>query len=216
MTGSVALGLQSCMDCYQDLKKRPWTIKASSFSSHEAPRPYLRFFSRRKCRGDVCQTFRKALQYIVINQSMHADETTFSNLPLRAKAQGLAHSPSNLEMLEAIGKLHDSAPGASRLRASAWKASAGYDSSTDAIYGFIQIYEILNSRIQLRTRAARAVQSCTDDGVRMWMLVLCGNDEVAKSGRTGITTAYIEDMLPRERTMDCIRICLLGHKRNLL
>ena len=49
------------------------------------------------------------------------DETILSNLPLRATAQGLDHTPSKLEMLEAIGKLHDSAPGASGLRASAWK-----------------------------------------------------------------------------------------------
>ena len=50
----------------------------------------------------------------------------------------------------------------------------------------------------------------TDDSVRMWMPVLCANDEVAKSGRTGITTAYTEDMLSRERTMDCIMHCSLG------
>ena len=30
------------------------------------------------------------------------------------------------------------------------------------------------------------------------------NDEVANRGRTAITTAYTEDMLSRERTMDCI------------
>jgi len=67
------------------------------------------------------------------------DEIILPNLPLRATAQGLDHTPSKLEMLEAIGKLHDSAPGASGLRASAWKALAGlgYDSSADAIYGFI-------------------------------------------------------------------------------
>ena len=29
------------------------------------------------------------------------------------------------------------------------------------------------------------------------------NDEVARSGRTGVATAYIEKMLSRERTMDC-------------
>ena len=40
--------------------------------------------------------------------------------------------------------------------------------------------------------------------------VLCGNDEVAKSRRTGITIAYTEDMLSRERTMDCIMHRLLG------
>ena len=55
------------------------------------------------------------------------DEIILPNLPLRATAQGLDHTPSKLEMLEAIGKLHDSAPGASGLRASAWKALAGYD-----------------------------------------------------------------------------------------
>jgi len=36
------------------------------------------------------------------------------------------------------------------------------------------------------------------------MPVLCANDEVTKSGRTGIITAYTEDMLSRERTIDCI------------
>ena len=42
--------------------------------------------------------------------------------------------------------------------------------------------------------------------------VLCVNDEVAKSGRTGITIAYTEDMLSRERTMvmDCIMHRSLG------
>ena len=66
-----------------------------------------------------------------------------SNLPLRATAQGLDHTPTKLEMLEAIGKLHDSAPGASGLRASAWKALlAGYDSTADAIYGSLH-FEIL-------------------------------------------------------------------------
>ena len=46
--------------------------------------------------------------------------------------------------------------------------------------------------------------------VSEWMPVLCANDEMAKSGRTGITTAYTEDMLSRERTMDCIMHRLLG------
>ena len=58
-----------------------------------------------------------------------------------ALVEDLDHTPSKLEMLEAISKLHDSAPGASGLRASAWKALAGYDSSAaDAIYGFITIF----------------------------------------------------------------------------
>ena len=33
----------------------------------------------------------------------------------------------------------------------------------------------------------------------------CTDDEVANSGRTGITIAYTEDMLSRERTMDWLR-----------
>ena len=51
------------------------------------------------------------------------------------------------------------------------------------------------------TRAARAAQGCTDDSVRMGAGV-CANDEVAKDRRTGITRAYTQDMLSRERTMD--------------
>ena len=50
--------------------------------------------------------------------------------------------------------------------------------------------------------------------VSEWIPVLCVNDEVAKSGRTGITIAYTEDidMLSRERTMvmDCIMHRSLG------
>ena len=40
--------------------------------------------------------------------------------------------------------------------------------------------------------------------VSEWEPVICANDEVAKSGDTGITRAYTQDMLSRERTMDCI------------
>ena len=44
-----------------------------------------------------------------------------------------------------------------------------------------------------------------------WVPVLCAYDEVAKSRRTGITIAYTEDMLSRERTfMDCIMHYSLG------
>ena len=47
--------------------------------------------------------------------------------------------------------------------------------------------------------------------VSEWIPVLCVNDEVApNSGRTRITIAYTEDMLSRERTMDCIMHCSLG------
>ena len=38
----------------------------------------------------------------------------------------------------------------------------------------------------------------------------CTGDEVAKSGRTGMTTAYTEGVLSRGRTMDCIMHRLLG------
>jgi len=47
--------------------------------------------------------------------------------------------------------------------------------------------------------------------VSEWIPVLCVNDEVAKGGGTGITIAYTEDMLSRERTIiDCIMHCSLG------
>ena len=38
----------------------------------------------------------------------------------------------------------------------------------------------------------------------------CTDDEVANSGSTGITIAYTEDMLSRERTMHCIMHYSLG------
>ena len=61
------------------------------------------------------------------------------------------------------------------------------------------------------TRAARAAQGFTDDSIRMGApVIFCANDEVAKSRRTGISIAYTEDMLSRERTMDCILHYSLG------
>ena len=51
----------------------------------------------------------------------------------------LDHAPDKHEKLVAIRELHDSAPGASGLRALAWKALAGYDSSPDTISGFMTI-----------------------------------------------------------------------------
>ena len=62
-----------------------------------------------------------------------------------------------------------------------------------------------NSR---RTRGAEVDRRQCQNGYRY--SVRMPNDEVAKSGRTGITTAYCEDMLSRERTMDCIMHSLLG------
>ena len=61
-----------------------------------------------------------------------------------------------------------------------------------------------NSR---RTRGAGLYQrQC-----RKWVpAVRLTSDEVTKSGRTGITIAYTEDMLSRERTMDCIMHYSLG------
>jgi len=79
------------------------------------------------------EVFAQHLEKLYNSVESNYDETMYicilSNLPLRATAQGLDHTPTKLEMVEAIGKLHDSAPGASGLRASAWKALAGYDSA---------------------------------------------------------------------------------------
>ena len=63
------------------------------------------------------------------------------------------------------------------------------------------------SRIQLAPHARRRAVPMT---VSEWVPVLCANDEVAKSRRTGITRAYTQDMLSRERTMDCIMHYSLG------
>jgi len=61
--------------------------------------------------------------------------------------------------------------------------------------------EVLPSRIQLAPHARRGAVPMTESD---WIPVLCVNDEAAKSGSTGIMIAYTEDMLSRERTMDCI------------
>jgi len=56
--------------------------------------------------------------------------------------------------------------------------------------------EVLPSRIQLAPHARRRAVPITESG---WIPVLCVKDEVAKSGDTGITNAYTDDMLSRER-----------------
>ena len=63
------------------------------------------------------------------------------------------------------------------------------------------------SRIQLAPHARRRAVPMT---VSEWVPVLSANDEVAKSRRIGITIVYTEDMLSRERTMDCIMHHSLG------
>jgi hypothetical protein len=63
------------------------------------------------------------------------------------------------------------------------------------------------SRIQLAPHARRRDVPMI---VSERMPASCTGDEVAKSGRTGMTTAYTEDMFSRERTMDYIMHRLLG------
>ena len=62
------------------------------------------------------------------------------------------------------------------------------------------------SRIQLAHVRRRDVPMIVSERIP----AVCTGDEVAKSGRTGMTTAYTEDMLSRERTMDCIMHYSLG------
>ena len=69
------------------------------------------------------------------------------------------------------------------------------------------ITEALPSRIQLAPHARRKAVLITESGR---IPVLGQSDEVAKSGDTVITNAYTDDMLSRERTMDCIMHCSLG------
>jgi len=69
------------------------------------------------------------------------------------------------------------------------------------------ILSVKKNRVQLAPHARRRAVPMT---VSEWVPVLCANDEMAKSRRTGITIAYTEDMLSRERTMDCIMHYSLG------
>ena len=96
------------------------------------------------------EVFAQHFEKLYNSAASNYDETILSKLPLRAAAQGLDHAPTKLEMHEAIGKLHDSAPGASGLRASAWKALAGYDSSAAMRFTVsFRISGILNNFLSL-------------------------------------------------------------------
>jgi len=71
-----------------------------------------------------------------------------------------------------------------------------------------RLKEDVPSRIQLAPHARRRA---VPETVSEWVpAVRLTSDEVAKSGRTGITRAYTQDMLSRERTMDCIMHYRLG------
>ena len=73
-----------------------------------------------------------------------------------------------------------------------------------SLYRVIDTEVLIPSRIQLAPHARHARRRGVQKTVSERMPVLCADDEVAKYRRTGITTAYTEDMLSRERTMDCI------------
>ena len=57
-------------------------------------------------------------------------------------------------------------------------------------------------------RACRDVQMIVRQNSER-ILAVCTGDKVAKGGRTGMSTAYTEDMLSQERTMDYIMHSLL-------
>ena len=65
------------------------------------------------------------------------------------------------------------------------------------VYTYLGI-SYLASRIQLAPHARRRAVPKTVSG---WIPVRLTSDEVAKSGRTGIMTAYTENMLSRKRTL---------------
>ena len=65
------------------------------------------------------------------------DDSVFFSLPERSHAEGLEDVPTDSEISLAISKLHDSAPGASGLRASAWKALADDRTTFDLIRNFV-------------------------------------------------------------------------------
>ena len=65
-------------------------------------------------------------------------------------------------------------------------------------------------RIQLAPHERRRGELYTELDVWIPVPDRMNDDVLAKSARTGITTAYTDDMLSRERIMDCIMHCSLG------
>ena len=76
-----------------------------------------------------------------------------------------------------------------------------YDAGLDLLSAACPLIAYPASRIQLAPHARHGAVPMTESEL---IPVLCVNDEVTKSERTGITIAYTEDMLSRERTIDCI------------
>ena len=68
------------------------------------------------------------------------DESVLAPLQQRAVMAGIDHVPTEEEIRRCVGKLHDTAPGASGLPALVWKAlvstSAGYDLVAGMVHHF--------------------------------------------------------------------------------
>ena len=81
----------------------------------------------KKTDGSTCQTpkenaevFREHFQKLYEREADY-DSTVIDMIHQEAIVEGLDHEPSDEEIKEAVGKLHDSGPGDSGLCAQAWK-----------------------------------------------------------------------------------------------
>ena len=85
---------------------------------------------------DNAEVFARHFDGLYGCRAVYDDSVLFS-LPERSHAEGLEDVPTDSEISLAISKLHDSAPGASGLRASAWKALADDRTTFDLIRNFV-------------------------------------------------------------------------------
>ena len=112
-TGSkVAWGAVKTLKRGLELKRRPAPIRMNFFDGSSA-----------STADDNAEVFARHFDGLYGCRAVYDDSVRFS-LPERSHAEGLEDVPTDSEIPLAKSKLHDSAPGASGLRASAWKALA--------------------------------------------------------------------------------------------
>ena len=108
-----------------ELKRRPAPIRMKFIDGSSA-----------STAEDNAEVFARHFDGLYGCRAVYDDSVLFS-LPERSHAEGLEDVPTDSEISLAISKLHDSAPGASGLRASAWKALADDRTTFDLIRNFV-------------------------------------------------------------------------------
>ena len=111
-TGSkVAWDAVKTLKCGLELKRRPAPIRMKLLDGSSA-----------STAEDNAEVFPRHFDGLYGCRAVY-DDSVLLSLPKRSH-KGLGGAPTDSEISLAISKLHDSAPGASGLRASAWKALA--------------------------------------------------------------------------------------------